>query len=75
MNAKHSLHGEAIASHVFDPAAYQASGRCPWTFFAFPRELAQAEGRFPKGFLAERCEQLYSLSGRTSGPYGTPGSR
>lgn len=132
MNAKHySLHGEAMASHVFDVAAYQASGRCPWTFFAFPRELAgpdgmpadpsvrelfkivqehgipaavwsdprmpetvyfacpnesrnalddlmkvlEQQGRFPRGFLPGRCEQLHSLVGRTSGPYGTPGSR
>jgi len=28
----------------FDPEAYAKSGRCPWTFFAFPRSLADQDG-------------------------------
>lgn len=28
----------------FDADAYARSGRCPWTFFAFPRSLANENG-------------------------------
>ncbi|MFN4907145.1 MAG: hypothetical protein ACOVQH_10105 [Burkholderiaceae bacterium] len=28
----------------FDADAYAASGHCPWTFFAFPRSLADQDG-------------------------------
>ena len=33
-----------MAAVHFDPDAYAKSGRCPWTFFAFPRSLADEDG-------------------------------
>ncbi len=33
-----------MAAGDFDADAYATSGRCPWTFFAFPRSLADQDG-------------------------------
>ncbi|MFM2096835.1 MAG: hypothetical protein RIS70_3959 [Planctomycetota bacterium] len=39
-----SGHPEVMEAGHFDADAYAASGRCPWTFFAFPRSLADQDG-------------------------------
>jgi hypothetical protein len=39
-----SGHPKVMTAGHFDADAYAESGRCPWTFFAFPRSLADQDG-------------------------------
>ena len=43
-DAERSRHPKVMAPVHFDPEAYAKSDRCPWTFFAFPRSLADQDG-------------------------------
>ena len=42
-----------MAAAHFDADEYAKSGRCPWTFFAFPRSLANEDG-LPRDTDAQR---------------------
>jgi hypothetical protein len=59
--------GSMAATTHFDAEAYWRAGNCPWTFFAFPRLLADEAG-LPPDDDAKRL--LAALQGRGI-PVGT----
>ena len=46
---------------LFDADEYYRSGQCPWTFFAYPTSLADAQGLPPD---KAACELLFCLKKR-----------
>lgn len=58
------------ATAHFDPDAYQRGGHCPWTFFVYPRALADAAG-FPPDDDARRLLQVLQQQGIPVGVWAT----
>ena len=59
----------STAAH-FDADAYHRAGHCPWTFFVFPRALADAAG-LPPDDDARRLLQVLQQQGIPVGTWTT----
>jgi hypothetical protein len=55
---------------VFDADAYHRAGHCPWTFFVFPRVLADADG-LPPDDDARRLLRVLQQQGIPVGTWTT----
>jgi hypothetical protein len=64
--------GTAVVSTTahFDADAYHRAGNCPWTFFVFPRVLADAAG-LPPDDDARRLLQVLQRQGIPVGTWTT----
>ncbi len=59
--------GSMTETTHFDADAYWRAGNCPWTFFAFPRILADESGMPPD----EDAKRLLAVLQRRGIPVGT----